>query len=314
MSKTTNLRLKLRNLSKSVALGLVLAIYLSALAIAWSITRSLKNSTIHPLFIVLIADIGATIFVFLASQVLKNASTYDPYWSVTPIFILTYFWQFNPEFPSLSLRQIIVVVLVMLWIIRLTGNWIGTWRGWEHEDWRYAKFRQDNPKIFWLINLTGIQMFPTIIVFLGCLSLWPIFTLPSAPASTLNWIDIVGVIVTLGAIALEFFADIQVHRFTNNPQNQGKTITTGLWRISRHPNYLGEISFWWGLYFFALAANPSFWWTIVGPIMMVVLFLGISIPMMEKRNLERRSDYQTYRQCVPKLIPIPIRKFTSKTQ
>ncbi len=315
MRNITKLRLKIQKSSKIAALGTISIIYLIALGIAWIITQILQNSPLHPLLIALIADIGATLFIFLVSGIVENASTYDPYWSVAPIFVLIYFWQLNPEFPLLSLRQIIVMVLVLLWTFRLTGNWISTWRGWSHEDWRYAKFRQENPKLFWLINLTGIQLFPTIIVFMGCLSLWPIFTSPltegTSSAFPLHWGDYVGIIVTLGAIGLEFVADIQIHRFTKNAQNQGKTIKTGLWRVSRHPNYLGEILFWWGLYCFGLSANPSFWWVIIGPIMMIALFLGISIPMMEKRNLKRRSDYHLYQQSTSKLIPFP--KINSKS-
>ncbi|TFH28964.1 MAG: DUF1295 domain-containing protein, partial [Promethearchaeota archaeon] len=315
MRNITNLRVNIRKLSKNAALGFMSIIYLVGLGIALLITQLLQNSPLHPLLIAFVADIGATLFVFLVSQIVENASAYDPYWSVVPIFLVIYFWQLNPEFPLLSLRQVIVMVLVLLWTIRLTGNWISTWRGWSHEDWRYAKFRLDNPKLFWFINLTGIQMFPTIIVFMGCLSLWPIFALSQSEGTNstfpLNWGDFFGIIITLGAISLEFFADIQIHRFAKNAKNQGKTIQTGLWRWSRHPNYLGEIAFWWGLYIFAFSTNPSFWWMILGPIMMLALFLGISIPMMEKRNLERRDQYHIYQQSTSKLFPFP--KSTSQS-
>ncbi|MHA1675147.1 MAG: DUF1295 domain-containing protein [Promethearchaeota archaeon] len=307
MRNNQKMKLKVHTLSKKAALGLILVIYLIAMGIAWIIIQILQNTTIHPLLIALIADIGATLFVYFVSIILENASAYDPYWSVVPIFILTYFWQLNPDFPSISPRQIIVLFLVALWEIRLTGNWISTWQGWFHEDWRYAKFRTENPKAFWVINLTGIQLFPTIIVFMGCLSLWPIFTLPMSESATsifpLGWLDLIGIIVTLGAIGLEFFADKQIHRFAKDSQNRGKTIQTGLWKISRHPNYLGEILFWWGLYFFSLPTDPSFWWVILGPIMMIALFQGISIPMMEKRNLERRDDYQIYQKSTSRLFP-----------
>ncbi|MHA1610642.1 MAG: DUF1295 domain-containing protein [Promethearchaeota archaeon] len=309
MRNTKNLMLKVRTLSKKAALGLILVIYLIAMGIAWIIIQNLQHTAIHPLLIALIADIGATLFVYFVSAILENASAYDPYWSVVPIFILIYFWQLNPDFPSISLRQTIVLVLVSFWEIRLTGNWISTWNGWEHEDWRYAKFRKENPKLFWVINLTGIQLFPTIIVFMGCLSLWPIFALPQTevvnPTFSFRWGDFVGIIVTLGAIGLEFFADRQIHRFTNDSQNRGKTIKTGLWKWSRHPNYLGEIIFWWGLFCFVLPTNPSFWWVIIGPIMMIALFQGISIPMMEKRNLEHRDDYKTYQKSTSRLFPFP---------
>jgi steroid 5-alpha reductase family enzyme len=77
-----------------------------------------------------------------------------------------------------------------------------------------------------------------------------------------------------------------------------------LWRRSRHPNYLGEILFWVSVFLFGLAANPSWWWTVVGPLAMVALFEGVSIPMMETRSAQRRADYADYRRNVPRLLPL----------
>ena len=77
----------------------------------------------------------------------------------------------------------------------------------------------------------------------------------------------------------------------------------GLWALSRHPNYLGEILFWWGLYLFALASNPSFWWVVAGPLAITLMFIFASIPMIEKRMLKRRKDYQAYQEKVSMLVP-----------
>ena len=110
--------------------------------------------------------------------------------------------------------------------------------------------------------------------------------------------------MTGAAIVLETEADRQMRVFTQNPANRGKPMDQGLWGLSRHPNYLGEIGFWWGLWFFGLAADPSWWWTVVGPLLMVVLFESASIPMMENRSLERRPDYAAYQARVPKLLPL----------
>jgi steroid 5-alpha reductase family enzyme len=77
----------------------------------------------------------------------------------------------------------------------------------------------------------------------------------------------------------------------------------GLWAYSRHPNYFGEVTFWWGLFFFALAADTDYWWTIIGPAAITVLFTFISIPMMDKRNLARRPGYEERIKNIPALIP-----------
>ncbi len=104
------------------------------------------------------------------------------------------------------------------------------------------------------------------------------------------------------AIITETVADEQMLRFTKT-RKPGEIMNRRLWRYSRHPNYFGEISFWWGLYFFGLAANYSYWWTIAGPIAITALFLFISIPMMDKRSLERRPEYAEHMKKTSALVP-----------
>ncbi|MGB5219978.1 MAG: DUF1295 domain-containing protein, partial [Polyangiales bacterium] len=118
----------------------------------------------------------------------------------------------------------------------------------------------------------------------------------------LSWIDGVALIVTAGAITIETVADQQLVAFSK-VKRPGEIIKTGLWRYSRHPNYFGELTFWWGLYLFGLAADPSYVWTIVGPIMMTGMFLGVSIPWMDRRSCERRPEYAEHMKQVSALIP-----------
>jgi steroid 5-alpha reductase family enzyme len=103
---------------------------------------------------------------------------------------------------------------------------------------------------------------------------------------------------------VETVADNQMRAFTRDPANRGRTIDVGLWSRSRHPNYLGEITMWCGLWLFGLAADPTWWWTIAGPVVMVLLFETASIPMMEERSLQRRPEYADYQRRVPRLLPI----------
>jgi steroid 5-alpha reductase family enzyme len=80
-------------------------------------------------------------------------------------------------------------------------------------------------------------------------------------------------------------------------------MTGGLWAYSRHPNYLGEVIFWWGLFLFALATDSDYWWTIIRPVAITTLFVFISIPLVEKRNRERRPGYEEYTKNIPVLFP-----------
>jgi steroid 5-alpha reductase family enzyme len=234
-----------------------------------------------PLLVILAADLAATAVVFFFSLSTNNSSVYDPYWSVVPP-VITLYWAMRPEDIANPERQIIVGGLVLAWAVRLTFNWVRRWEGLGWEDWRYTDFRAQWGRLYWPGSFFGIHLVPTLIVYLSCLPLWP------AMAG--------------GAIWLETVADRQLHRFLATPGRRG-TLATGVWAWSRHPNYLGEVLFWWGLWLFGVAAEPGFWWTIVGPVIMTALFVFISIPMMDKRMLSRRPDYAEHCRRVPALWP-----------
>jgi len=258
---------------------------------------------------ILIADISATLIIFVFSLFFKNVSLYDPYWSVAPIIII-FFYYFNP-FASHDdfFRQTIVLILVCAWSIRLTFNWARQWRGLTHEDWRYAERREKNGKIFWFINLFGLQLMPTFLVYLGCLSFYPIMF---EGTNSFGLLDLLAFIITLGAIIIESLADRQLYNFRLKRENSEQFIRTGLWAYSRHPNYFGEVSFWWGIIIFSIASNPSYWVFIIGPISITSLFVGISIPLMEKRNLRTKPSYEKYIEQVSALVPWFRKKTESK--
>jgi steroid 5-alpha reductase family enzyme len=131
-------------------------------------------------------------------------------------------------------------------------------------------------------------MMPTVLVFIACLSLVPAL---SSSSRAFGVLDVLAVLVTGAAIAAEAGADRQLRRFLTSPRQPGQILDTGLWAFSRHPNYFGEVLFWWGVWLFGLAADPSRWWTLVGPAGITALFLGISVPMMDKRMLSRHPGY-----------------------
>lgn len=247
------------------------------------------------------ADILATLMIFGCSLHYKNSSFYDPYWSVIPPLLAVYWYYVNPM-PDESVREMLVMALVWLWAIRLTTNWATYWHGLQHEDWRYPLVRARAGKYAVLADLAGIHVFPTIQVFLGCLPVYAVMTRDQVP---LNWLDALAFIVTLGAILIETTADLQLHAFIAR-RKSGEFITTGLWGWSRHPNYFGELSFWWGLMLFGLAAAPAQWWWIVpGALGMTAMFVFVSIPFMDNRSLERRPAYAEHMRKVSALVPLP---------
>jgi steroid 5-alpha reductase family enzyme len=287
--------------SRTSSIWISLFIYALAIIIAVAVARLFSDY--HPLIQIGAGDLAATILVFLFSVALNNSSVYDPYWSVKPIVIaVAYFFIFHLE--SLNARQWLVLSGTMLYALRLTSNFYRDWPGLSHEDWRYVNFRIKTGKAYWLVSFLAIHLFPTIMVYLGCMALMPVF---ASDGRALNIWDLAGSVVLFGSVIYAFIADEQLRRFRSKPENKGKTITTGLWRLSRHPNYFGEISTWWGLAAFAIAAGCEFWWTLAGPVAITVMFLFASIPMIEKRNLERRSGYMEYRSRTPMLLPVKLR-------
>ena len=155
-----------------------------------------------------------------------------------------------------------------------------------------------------LVDLFGIHLVPTWQVFLG---MTPVYLAVTRSGQDVGWIDAAAVAIGLGAAALELAADTQMYRFARTKQ-PGQCMDQGLWSWSRHPNYFGEISFWFALGLFGLAASPAdWWWVFIGTIAMAGLFLGASIPMMEQRSLERRPAYQDVIDRVPRLVPRPPR-------
>lgn len=256
----------------------------------------------------LIADLIATVLVFAGSRVLHNSSCYDPYWSVLPPY-LAVFWLIAADTPGLEDgRAVLLLIVIFLWAIRLTGNWIYDWPGLHHEDFRYAPLRDGAGKLEAVVDLMGIHVFPTLIVFAG---LVPAYSVLARPGDDLNWLDWVALVIGVGAAVLQFVSDAQMRAFIKVRQ-PGQAMESGLWAWSRHPNYFGEISFWFSLAFFGIAGSPEdWWWLLAGAVAMTVMFQAASIPMMEKRSLERRPNYQDVIDRIPRLVPRPPRRRTA---
>ncbi|KRA38341.1 MULTISPECIES: DUF1295 domain-containing protein [unclassified Nocardioides] len=250
----------------------------------------------------LIADLIATLVVFGASRVHGNSSLYDPYWSVLPPYLVI-FWFLAADTPGVEdVRAVMLLVVVFVWAIRLTGNWLYDWPGLHHEDFRYAPLRDGAGRLEMVVDFAAIHLFPTLIVFLG---LVPAYAVLARPGGEVNWLDIVALVVGIGAPILQFVSDAQMRAFIRTRQ-PGQAMESGLWAWSRHPNYFGEISFWFSLAFFGIAGAPEdWWWLLAGAVGMTVMFQGASIPMMEKRSLERRPNYQEIIDRVPRLVPRP---------
>ena len=267
-------------------------------AIAVAIITGQQVDHLHPLWIVAIADAAATATVFLFSMYFNNSSMYDPYWSVKPMVIAAYFLSLTDGDPTI--RAWVVFGLMLLYGIRLTSNFLRDWPGLHHEDWRYRNFRAQFPKLYWLISFSGIHFFPTLLVYLACI---PSYYAIVANDHSMQWLDFLGIVIFGGSIVLSFAADEQMRRFRSIPANKGKIMDQQLWKYTRHPNYLGEVLGWWGLFCFALAVNTEYYWTGAGAVAITLLFYFISIPFMDKRSAERRPGFREYMKKSSSLFP-----------
>ena len=280
------------------AFTLYACVYILALFVA--ILVGYANRTLNPMLTVLTADIAATLVIYGAGRIIHNASFYDAYWSIAPLAISLLWFLKTSHNEMVTARRLIVLMFVFIWGLRLTYNWAHQWQGLKHEDWRYRDLRNKTGKWFCLIELVGIDLMPTVIVFLACLSLYPALAAGNKPFGIL---DVIAGVVTISAIVIEAVADAQLGKFALHTYQLGKIMTKGLWAYSRLPNYFGEIMFWWGIFVFGLAADIGYWWTIIGPLSVTILFTAVSIPLMEKRNLARRPDYSEIRKKIPVLFP-----------
>jgi len=224
--------------SKSKSVASCTLVYIFAAGVAVGVGYALGSK--HPILIAGVADLVAMIIVFCFSVAFNNSSLYDPYWSVAPIPIAL-FWMLKPLSTDVDvIRQVVVLTLLSLWSLRLTYNWLCRWKGFSHEDWRYLDFREKSGRSYWLVSFFGIHLFPTGIVFMGCLSLYAAL---SSGTNHFGALDCLAVAVTAAAIWIEARADQQLRRFVTTKENEGKTLSTGLWAHSRHPNYFGEVLF-----------------------------------------------------------------------
>lgn len=275
--------------------------YAVAGAVAWGAWHAARS--LGPVLSVAVADVAATVAVFLFSVMRNNTSMYDPYWSLAPIPIVVV-WAVEAG-TLLTPRTVLVVVLVSLWGLRLTFNCFRRWTDIAHEDWRYHDFRATAGRAYWLVSFAGFHAMPTVVVFLGCLAFIPAVIQPAHPFGV---VDIAATLVTGLAIALEALADRQLSRFLRMNRSPGTLLQTGVWGMCRHPNYTGEVLFWWGLYLFGVAAAPSLWWTVAGPVAMTALFVGISVPMMDRRMLKRYPAYAARMATSFGIVPWPRRR------
>ena len=245
-------------------------------------------------------DVISTFIIYLLSLVIKNSSLYDAYWSLTPWVMLTYLIILN--YTNLNIYHYIVYIVFSFWSFRLTLNWIITFENRKWIDWRYQDLKAKSNKYTWqFINFFGIMMMPTLLVFVAFIPLIYVINI------NLNALSLIGSVIILIGTLLELFSDHYMHKFLKS-NHKNEVINIGLWKYSRHPNYLGEILIWIGVYLVLLLVAYEYWYLFVGMLLIILLFNFISIPLAEKRQLSKRSAYKEYQLETSRLLILPKKK------
>jgi steroid 5-alpha reductase family enzyme len=214
-------------------------------------------------------------------------------------------WTYAVQAPVLGPRAILVLGLVTVWALRLS-IYI-TVRNWGHgEDRRYQAIRARNQPHFEIKSLYLIFALQALMAWIISLPLLGAILNSNAHSSPLGVLDFAGTALWLVGFSFEAGGDWQLARFKADPANRGKVMDRGFWRYTRHPNYFGDFSVWWGLYL--IAAGAGAWWSIIGPIGMSVLLMRVSgVTLLEKDIGERRPQYADYIRRTNAFFPGPPR-------
>ena len=242
---------------------------------------------------ILLADISATILVFIFSLIFKNASVYDPYWSVQPMVIVISLLVTH----EITIPRVLGAIAVCAWGIRLTANWAYTFGGLNHQDWRYTMLKEKTKIFYPVVNFIGIHMVPTLVVFLCCTPLICLF-------ENSNYLNVGTIIFFVGSILsmiLQGVADIQMHKYQKN--RTMPFIRDGLWKYSRHPNYLAEILMWWNIGLLCVTSLHGYWYILIGAVANTMLFMFVSIPLADGKQ-SKKDGFLEYKKATRMLLPI----------
>ena len=234
---------------------------------------------------------------FVVSLIKKRNDVADVAWGLG--FVLMTWASFLLSGDS-GTRGILVGALVSIWGLRLAWHIHVRNKG-KAEDYRYLAWRKEWGKWFYLRSYVQVYLLQGTLLFLIVL---PVLWINKNAGTDIGLLDLLGVAVWLVGFYFEAVGDAQLARFIKNPVNQGKLMQGGLWAYTRHPNYFGEVTQWWGIWIVALSV-PNGWLSIIGPITITFLILKVSgIPMLEKK-MEENPEFAEYKRKTSVFLPLP---------
>jgi steroid 5-alpha reductase family enzyme len=236
-------------------------------------------------------------FWFFVSLIKKRNDVADVAWGLGFVLVAWVSFFLSRE---MSVRGAFVCILVSVWGLRLAQHIHARNKG-RAEDYRYLAWRKAWGRWFYPRAYVQVYLLQGFFLFLIAL---PIFFVNKSAELALSFFDVLGGAIWFLGFYFEAVGDAQLSRFIKDPENKGKLMQNGLWAYTRHPNYFGEVTQWWGIWFIAFAV-PNGWLSIVGPITITCLILYVSgIPLLEKKMSEH-PDFSAYKQRVSIFFPWP---------
>ncbi|ETN92687.1 putative membrane protein [Gammaproteobacteria bacterium MOLA455] len=247
--------------------------------------------------------VAIALSAWLVSLVIEDISIVDCLWSIMLLgSVGTYAYRIGFE-KSLSTVNVVLLLMVAVWALRLSAFLIlrGRNRG---EERRYQAMRKKLSSSFAIKSLVNIFLLRALLIWL--LSSLFVVALSSVPSLSWSHWHTVGAALWLFGFSMEALADLQLYRFNQLVVRDSETLSSGLWRYSRHPNYFGECCVWCGWVVFAIpsASAATLPWLLLAPMIMMALLLKLSgISHMERGITQRRPDYRRYIETTSAFIP-----------
>jgi len=243
--------------------------------------------------------IGLTLLIWVASLVRRDAGIIDLFRSLTFI-VAAIVYASTTDAPS-GVRTTLTLALVTVWGLRLSGYL--TWRNWgEPEDYRYLRMRERGGPTWPYRNLLTVFWGQGVVAWLVSAPLLAAVDGSDDP----GWLAFVGLAAWAVGLFFEAVGDWQLSLFKGDPANQGKVLDSGLWGLTRHPNYFGDFMVWWGL--FLVAADAGGWWSVFGPIVMSFMLMRVSgVTPLERKLTRTRIGYDEYVRTTNAFFPGPKR-------
>ena len=227
----------------------------------------------------------------------QDASIADSFWGLGFVLLA---WMYCMLSPALTPRSWLVTALITLWGSRLSQHIVRRSRG-KGEDPRYRRMRAAHGHAFWWHSLFTVFWLQGAILWFVALPLLVAVRAPR-PAS-LTIVDGLGLVLFVIGFGFEVAGDDQLERFKAKPGNCGHVLDSGLWRYTRHPNYFGDATLWWGLYLMA-ASTPGGWLTLLSPALMTLLLMRVSgVTLLEDGLKASKPGYRAYMERTPAFFP-----------